>query len=251
MIAPLGVSPAVVTELAIHLDGYEGRILKDIVLLHTDEDHVIAGKRLIEEGMKRKYPVVNIKSIKLPFPDIRDENDNYEFMRIVVREIAGMIKDRISGTGRSVYLNLSGGRKITCVSLAMVGSLLSVDGAFHVIHKDVKTFNEYQERILDKILGINQATDPSAYYNEYQEYFDRLLFPPVQDFRVIFLPIIPFGYRRLYTLKQVLRAGDLAYLDISKDEVESFVKAGFIVEKRGKIYPTQIGDEMKRIIEVV
>ncbi len=246
MIAPVGKSPAVVTELALYLDGLEGDDLTDIILMPTENEFVEAGMHLIAHGCMRRFPNVRIHVEQLNYSDIETDEQNIDFMKKVVKTIR---VERERYKVNKIYLNVAGGRKVTCISLAQIGGLMGVDGAFHLIHKEVDTINLPQERMKSEILGILEAEDMAQYYEIHKEDFDRLLFPPFEDFRVLKIPIIPFPPDMISLLKRLLHGLNLDEEKVEYYKLETFKKAGLLWYHKNRCEATEFGRAMLEVLE--
>lgn len=135
MIAPVGMSPPVVTELMEWLMSREIYDLTDVVLIVSNDDDVRRSAEFIKTAVKVNYPRIRVHEKCLPFRDISSLDDNLEFMRVCASAInEEKVKFRCDG----IFLNVAGGRKDMSISLSFLGQFVGVSGVFHVIHPEVR-----------------------------------------------------------------------------------------------------------------
>ena len=151
IIAPLGLSPPVVTALVEYIAD-----VNDVVILTTENEKVKHGFELIKIGMKLKYPKIRIHEVKLPFEDVYTTEQNLEFMAIAAKTIKN---EREVHKSDRVLLNIAGGRKNMCITLSLLGQLLGVDGVYHVVTKDVAIVNQMLESLREEIRKIYDAKE--------------------------------------------------------------------------------------------
>lgn len=188
VIAPVGMSPPVITEF---IDGI-GEPVSDLVLLATQNPQVMAGVHLVRAALSRRFQWLRIHVEILPYDDISDEEQNYAFMKQAVRIFH---EERDRHHCDTIYLNVAGGRKNMCITLALVGQLLSADGVFHVVSQHVDVINQRLEQMRRDISRFADLSDPeaaaAAYEEQYTEY-DSLLFPDRQSYEIIRIPTLPY-----------------------------------------------------------
>lgn len=188
VIAPMGMSPPVITEF---IDGI-GEPVSDLVLLATQNPQVIAGVHLVQAALARRFQWLRIHVEHLPFDDISDNEQNFTFMKQAVRVFH---EERERFNCDTIYLNVAGGRKNMCITLSLVGQLLSADGVFHVVNQNVDVINQRLEMMRRDISRFADLSEPqaaaAAYEMKHGEY-DSILFPDRQSYEIIRIPTLPY-----------------------------------------------------------
>lgn len=236
IIAPLGLSPPVITA---GTDSAGFRI-SDLVIIATQDSAVLAGLGLIRVGMSIKAPKVRIHAEILPFDDVMTTEQNLVFMDRVV----GLIKrERTEHHCKRVLLNVAGGRKNTCITLALVGQLMNVDGVFHIVNKDIRMFNQNLERLRSDIKRISDAPtlkDQQAIYRKKEDQFNRLLYPPKSEYELVRLPTFPVDQSYVQKLIIDLK-GDIGSL--SRTEKVILEQHGILEKGRSHYYLSDYGQK--------
>lgn len=188
VIAPMGFSPPVITQF---IDGI-GEPISDLILLATTCPEIRAGVQLVTTAIQRRYPWVRIHISALNYDDIATNDQNFAFMKKTVRLIR---EERDYHHCDTIYLNVSGGRKNMCITLALVGQLLNADGIFHVVSRNVEIINQRLEFLRKDIACFGDIFDPAELteaYKEKESEFDSLLFPDRQTYDIIRIPTLPY-----------------------------------------------------------
>lgn len=239
VISTLGMSPPVVTAFVDYLRG-----VKDLVVITTGEERVKQGYELIKVALGLKYPKTRVHEVEIPFEDILDEDQNFEFMKIAAR----VIKNQKEKYGSDVvYLNVAGGRKNACITLSILGQFLNVDGIFHLVTPDVKIVNEMLENLRPEIERIYQAESQEervAIYRERERAFSSLMFPT--EYEVIRVPTVPVPIDYMIRLLDILyndRTEELTY-----SEREMLMRHG-LIEKTGSRF--RVSEFGRRFAEVL
>lgn len=239
VISPLGMSPPVVTAFVDYLGG-----VRDLVVITTADKRVKEGFELIKVAMKIRYPKTRIHEIELPFEDVTNEEQNFEFMRIAGR----VIKRQKEKFGSDiVYLNVAGGRKNMCITLSILGQFLNVDGIFHVVSPDVKVVNETLENLrpdIERIYLANEEEEKMRIYREKERYFDSLLFP--KDYEVVRIPTIPIPQDYIRRLVDVIFNEKLDSLTYSEKEMLS--RHGLVEKAGNKLRVTEFGRTFAEVL---
>lgn len=248
LIAPIGTSAPVVTEMVMHLHGLNGHRLTDVVILPTRDEFVRAHAVLAEEAIKYKYPRIRVHTHQLPFADIESTRDTLESMRRTARIIK---KEREVHKCEKVYLSIAGGRKDVCTSLAIVGQLVGVDGVFHVINPDVVSFNIGLERIKDIIIELYKAPPEQRgeVYRAHAEIFERVMFPSIENLRYVQIPCIPYPREHLGKVATLLLSSStpIDRVGILLSELKRLERAGIIRVFKDRVVPTEFGEALGRI----
>jgi len=251
LIGMLGQSPAIVTELVRYLYDYDGCRLTDVTMMITDDEDVKASSKFVKASLLVHYPRCHYHEYVLDFEDVLSEESNLKFMELSAKLIYEARK--VHGVER-VYLSVAGGRKITGVSLGVLASLFGIQTIFHVIEKDIRRYNEFQERYMSDIKGFGECKSDEelkARYRENQEVYDRIMFPPAEDVVYLRIPVVPFPREELGLIKRMLSG---IYLDeeyVSPDKLKAYRDAGIIYYDRRRTYATETGEVWRRILEYV
>ena len=239
VISPLGMSPPVVTAFVDYLGG-----VKDLVVITTANKRVKEGFELIRVAMKIRYPKTRIHEVELPFEDVMNEEQNFEFMRIAGRVIK---KQKEKYGSDVVYLNVAGGRKNMCITLSILGQFLNVDGIFHVVSPDIKVVNEALENLradIERIYLAETEEEKIIIYKEKERYFDSLLFP--EDYEVVRIPTIPIPQDYIRRLVDILFNEKLDSLTYS--EKEMLLRHGLIERVGNKLKVTDFGRKFAEVL---
>ncbi len=245
LLAPLGLSPPIVTELIQYLDWQYNMKPKTVELILTKDKRVQEGARLVEAAVKDRYPKAKVVSLTLDYEDIVNENVAFDFMRIAASEIAGLEKP--------VYLLISGGRKSVSVEVALLGQVLAVSGIYHVVVPDVRVVNIELERLRPKIEELASSDDPLSYYRENRE-LQILMYPPL-TYSVMRIPMLPLPYSIVRRVAGILsEGGSRSELeDLGEDYIAALRFSGLIQVSGGRIIPTDlgraIGEAMREAVE--
>lgn len=242
LIAPIGTSAPVITEMVLYLHGLEGADLTDVVVLETKDEYVKAHAKLAKTAINSRYPRMRVHIHTLPFSDVRSTEDTIEFMHRVAKIIK---EERLKYKCERVYLSIAGGRKDICTSLSIMGQLIGVDGVFHVIHPSVTSFNIQLERIKDKILELYHipAEQRLDYYLKYKDAFDSVMFPETRELNYIRIPCIPYPQDYLGKVVKILLSEFtlLENKEIPLEELKRLERAGIIKILKDRIVPTDFG----------
>lgn len=240
IVATLGVSPPVVTELLRYLVlGGEG--VTDLTVIYTSEEDVKASFKLVECAVMDRYPGVRVHGKMVDHPDILSTDDAYDFLMFA----ATVLRDEVvKHNVQRIHLNLSGGRKGMVVALATLAQFFPVSGAYLVTARDIKTFNQNLERIRQEIRELMRSSDPMEYYRSKKELFDPVMYPPRQEYEIIEIPIIPYPPEALRDLINLDQEGR----GLSREFLERLKSIGLVSLTRKRIYPTET---YRRIIEIL
>lgn len=228
VISPLGMSPPVISTF---IDGI-GEPVSDLIIISTDHPEVQAGEKFLITGLKIKFPWLRVHIERLPYDDISTDAENFSFMLTASRIINS---ERYYYNCDKIYLNIAGGRKNMCVTLALIGQILQVDGVFHVINKNIGNINETLERYRSEIRQfreIENEVECLELYKKNREIFDRLLFPERSTYEIIRMPTLPFPSDYLQYIIHSLKS-DLVTLT---PEDRKLLEIHGILEKEGSIY---------------
>ena len=248
MIAPLGTTPAVITEMVRFL---EAELLTDAIIFPTSEDSVKAGARLVEAALKVHYPKLRVHIHFLPLNDVASQSD----MLIVGREMSKAIcKEKLEIGTDKIFLDVAGGRKEVTILTAMLGTLFGVTRMYHVINREITDFNEYQHAIKKEIMKFTERDLKKRVemYKQEQDKFDYLLFPETPNLEFINIPVIPYSPKDISRLKRILKTGGIS---IDEENIPEYIlkmyqMAGLCVYEKSNrwISPTELGLEIGKML---
>jgi len=201
VIVPLGMSPPVVTA---GMDASEFRV-NHLIMIATRHPVVLAGRDLIAVALSVKAPKVVIHTEILSKDDITTMKENFEFMETAIRLIR---MARVDFGCDRVLLNVAGGRKNACITLAMIGQLMNADGVFYIGNPHITLINEGLEHLrrdIDRIHAAGTLEEKQAIYREKKDQFDHVLFPPRSEYEIIRVPTFPVDQSSVQRLLVELR----------------------------------------------
>lgn len=248
VIAPMGMSPPVVSEYIDWLFSRD-QIVNDLVIIDTQEDRVRASTELVRIAFLERFPSLNVHVNTLSYLDIDTTERNIEFMRMAAK----IIKEERETYGvEKILLNVGGGRKNMCITLTLVGQILGVNGAFHLVNKNVQDINTTLERMRKDIKEIYESgTDEEKLekYKAKKEEFDNLLFPDKSQYEVIQLPVIPFPREVVGIIKTLMCEDSEARLEADlRAYKELLVAAGLGYWERGRFRTEKFGEEIGKLL---
>ncbi len=235
VVGALGLSPPVVTTPLILIEG-----IRKLVVFTTQEEGVKQGYELIKLALRHEYPKVALERVELEFSDVGSEEENFEFMRI-----AGRIIRAEKEKNRVVYVNLAGGRKNMSLSLALIAQMLNAR-MFHIIRKEVKSYNLLLENLRNDIKQIYEAYDgeKDKIYTEKRDYFRELLFP--RDANLVRIPAIPLPQDYL---KRVVEALSWKKVDmLTAQERDALIEAGLMEKIGRKAEVSELGKKLGEVL---
>jgi len=248
VLAPLGYSPPVITEFIQYLEEAENKHITDLNLLLTTEPPVQQGAELIKITLKNKYPHIHIHTTTLPFNDIQSQKDSLEFMKICAKTLKEL---REIHKTNEIYLCVAGGRKDMCIILTLLGQLFQINGVYHIIMTDIKTFNIHLERMRKHIEELAKTQNKQEYYQKHKKEFDELMFPHPSTYTVIQIPTLPYPQNTLNQIKKLLTKIKTPKNKTSLP-IETLTKlqtSGKIRITKNYIYTTQLGQDLGKILQ--
>jgi CRISPR-associated protein Csx14 len=247
IIAPVGTSPPVVTEFLQYVQEAMSERATDLTLIATREPLVLSGVELIKAAVRRRYPHVHTHVVELPFTDITSDREHLEFMKVCAR----VIRDQREAYGADrVYLCVAGGRKDMCITMALLGQYLGVNGVFHVVMPDVKAFNVELERARAAIEELAKAEDKDAYYRERAELFDPLMYPPLSSYSVITIPVLPVPRDLVREAVRILKAKKLRLDEVKAplDFLKAMEAANLVKVTQNYVYTKKLGYDVLDVL---
>lgn len=234
VIAPLGLSPPVVTAGT----NSAGSKISDLAIIATSDPTVLAGLDLIKVGMSIRAPRIKIHPEILPYDDIMTTGQNLAFMECIVRLIK---KERVEHRCDRILLNVAGGRKNMCITMALIGQLMNADGIFHIVNKDISLFNQNLERLRSDIRRISAAEtleEKQAIYREKEKQFNAVLYPPKSKYEIVKVPTFPVDQSYVQDLILNLRE-DMD--QIAPNDQRLLERHGILEKGKGHYYISDYG----------
>ena len=240
IVATLGVSPPVITEFLEYMIKLDEDIT-DMTILYTSEVEVRESFKLAECAVRDRYPRVRVHGKMMSPPDITSTEDVYSFLDFGAKVLRDeLVEHRV----QRIYLNLSGGRKSMAVVLAILAQFFPVSGAYLVVARDVKTFNQNLERIRHEMAELARSPDPLEYYRARRELFEPVMYPPREEYEVVEIPAIPYPPATLRKLLEI-EAGEA---DLPEELLERLKAVSLVSVTRRRIYPT---DNLRRVLRIL
>jgi len=248
LIALLGFSPPVVTEFVRYMVEGEGVRVSDLTVVATEEKNVQEGLKLVEAAVKNRYPKIRFHELRLPFVDVTSVSETYTFMESMGKLL---YDQRAAHQVDSVHLCLAGGRKDMGITAALLAQYFGVNGVYHVVMPNVQVFNAELEKLRRNIEELASSGDPLEYYKQHVNIFEPLMFPPLDRYVVIKIPLIPYPINILRKVSRLLgsdrvkteRAG------LPPDVLMGLKAAGLIrISSQDVIRPLEEGRRLHRIL---
>lgn len=246
VIAPLGTSPPVITEFLQYVDEVLDQRVSDVTVIATKDPLVLEGVELIKVAVKRRYPHTHLHVVELPFTDIGSQEDSLRFMSICAK----ILRDqRDVHHVDLVYLCVAGGRKDMCIILSLLSQYFAVNGVYHLIMPDVQTFNIQLERLRHEISELARAENKEEFYEKHKGYFDELMYPPLNLYTTVKIPLLPYPVSVLKSIDRLLGSGKTPRrrAGLPTDVLERLEIMGLIKATRENIYTTSEGREFHRV----
>ncbi len=245
MVAPLGMSPPVVTEFLQHLE-LSGSVPDLLVVIRTSFPKVEQGFRVMAAAVGRRYPGVEIADRVLDYQDVDDQEKVWRFLGEAADALAGAA-DR-----RPLRVLISGGRKTMTVALALLASLLQTEGVYHVVVPDIRTANAAYEALAEVVAEVAGSPDPGAAYAERAEELDPVFWPDPSTYNVIRIPVLPHPPEALGLAAEVLSGGMTKGSFLRRGSPEYLAALGLAgllsAPKGGRLAPSDAGLALGRAI---
>jgi len=248
LIAVLGFSPPVVTEFVKYMVEGVRLYVSDLTVVATEEKRVLEGLRLVEAAVKNRYPRIRFHEWRLPFEDVTSEAETYSFMELMGK----MLYDqRAVHRVDSVHLCLAGGRKDMGITAALLSQYFGVNGVYHVIMPDVQVYNAELERLRKNIEELAASENPLEYYVQHIDIFEPLMFPPLDRYVVIKIPLIPYPYSILRKVFLLLGKDgvEIGRTGLPLDVLTGLAAAGLVrISSKGVVRPLEEGRRLYQIL---
>lgn len=245
ILAPIGTSPPVITEFLQYVEVVLDQRVTDVTIITTREPLVLKGLELVKAGVADRYPKVHVHVVELPYDDVDSEERSTEFIGIAAR----ILRDQKEKYGvEVVHLCVAGGRKEVCIILSLLAQFYNVNGVYHIVMPDVKTFNQQLELIRYEAKELANAEDKLAYYRQKRGLLEPVLFPQMSTYNVIKVPVIPYPMHTLIGMKQVLKQRKFPLKSIDTGIASQLRDLGYIRVTRNYAYTSPDGERLLRII---
>jgi len=248
LIATLGTTPPVVTEFVRYMQEAEKTNATDLTIITTQEQKVLEGLELVKQAIKNRYPKLHQHTKTLPIKDVTTEEENYTFMKHMAQTL---IEQHTVHRTNSIHLSLAGGRKDMSVTAALLAQYLGVNGVYHIVMPNIDLVNQQLEALRHQIKQLAETQDKEAYYQQHREEFDQVLYPPLHQYHVIKIPVIPYPKTILRKIHQLLSKPktEKPPPGIPIDVIDGMAAAGLIrVTTRGTIYTLEHGQKLHQIL---
>ncbi|MBC7108389.1 MAG: CRISPR-associated protein Csx14 [Methanomassiliicoccales archaeon] len=248
LIAPVGTTPPVVTEMAQWLIKSGEVFLSDVALISTMEEEVRKSAKLVESALKASPWRINSHLYETNYTDVASDRSAIDFISLVSKIIRN---EKVRHHAERVYLCISGGRKTQSVLLALCGQLWAVDGVYHVVMPSVSTVNMELERARNLIAEHFSSPSPLEFYEKHSDVFNKLMFPPADSYSVVELPIIPYSPEMVSQLGNVLRnerGVEIERCGLSANFIHVLVRHKILHSNGSVIRPTKKGYELGQLI---
>ena len=249
VVAPMGLTPPVVTEFVQYVEDGLGQRVGRLVVVSTQEEEVRRGAKLVEVAVARRYPHIKFVEKVLPYRDVDSEESSYGTAKFFAELLAN---ERSLPRVGAVYLCVAGGRKNEALVASLVAQMIGVSGIFHVVAKDVGLFNIKLERIRKDIEEFYESSDKRSFYEQRAELFDDVMFPPLSEYSVIKIPCIPYPQSVLSDVLYLLSTPRRALREVSAgfDVVQGLAAMGLIRIRRRSIVVTEEGQKLEEVLRL-
>ncbi|MCX8163708.1 MAG: CRISPR-associated ring nuclease [Candidatus Micrarchaeota archaeon] len=252
LICTLGKSPPVVTEVLDYLNRAR-QLPRELHLIVSSDEKVLAGKILIEQAIKQRYRFpIKVYEHKLKEEDVVNKKVIIKLMKYLIKLVEEIRGRQPIG---EIYALLSGGRKTEIVGFYSVAQIAGINIALHVHSYSVEAINEKLERHWELIKELAKADRPEKFYSENKKIFDEICFPDPSTYEVIEVPLIPIPKTYVIKLRQTLleiKKSNKSWNEILKivdaDLLEQLKKLGYFEEIDGKLKLKERGVEILEIL---
>jgi CRISPR-associated Csx14 family protein len=244
LINTVGTSPMVVSEVFQYIRNVDEK-LRNVALIFTSDKEVRAGVFALIGAILSKYPDVHFQLQEMNISDIYDKDSLIKFIDYFAEAV---IKERDHS---SLYLNVSGGRKVESIAVAMYGGFADAKVVYNVIHKDVKNFNEKYERIKDYILedfSHCQIKETREIYLKRKDDYDPVFFPNTSKLIFLEIPIIRIPDSEKEYIRRCIKGINLEDSDIEDFRIKAYADSGFITYDRHRTYATDLGEVILKML---
>ncbi|MEM0134809.1 MAG: CRISPR-associated protein Csx14 [Thermoplasmatales archaeon] len=241
LINPMGTSPMVATEMVNYLRNTDDR-LRDVILICTDQRTVVAGANAATSAIKDRYPDIRVHMVRLEFADIYDESSLLSFLNAFI----DVIKTERSYDVDTIYLNVSGGRKVQNIVLSLYAGILGIDHVYNVFDPDLENFNARYEGVKSNIIDGFSESSSVERYRKMKPLIEGIFYPPLS--RLVFLKIgvMQMSQDERVKLKEALSGTDFTDGSIEDYRLKAYRHSGLITYDRSRTYATELGEVILR-----
>ncbi len=241
VVAPLGLSPPVVSEFVEYLVRI-GEPPSEVVIIRTEDPEVSIGFAVLQAALGTRYPSLRVRDFIVRTDDVNSQDDVCEFLLTAAKALS-------AAQGRwPLRILVSGGRKSMTVALTILAPFLPVEGVYHVIMPPVKVASYRLEAVREIMKEVASSGDPKAAYEKRRDQLDPVMWPPVSEYRVVKLPVVPYPPDVALALTRVLREGGWRR-DLPDELLLQLSVAGLIrVGEGSKVLVTELGEGVGRAL---
>lgn len=238
LINPMGTSPMVVTEMVNYIRNTDDS-LRDVILMCTKSPTVLSGAYAAMGALKDRYPDIRLHLVKLGSEDIPDESALLSFLSDFVETVN---RERDYGVD-SIYLNVSGGRKIQNIVLSLYAGILGIDEVYNIFDPDVENYSiRYEEVKTDILQNFTENSDYVRIYRTMKDLLEPIFYPSLG--RLVFLKVgvLKLPSDEIAKLRDAISGTDFTDGSIEDFRLKAYRKSGFITYDRSRTYPTDLGN---------
>ena len=252
MVCPVGLSPPVVTEFFKYLREKTEYYPFKFILIGTKNEMVRGGIKIIKYSIWEVDKKIDIREVYVDYDDVDSQDAATDFISKLGNTLIDGLKD---DPNARILINIAGGRKSMVVISTLIAQLIRPSRVYHVIHKDIKLYNEKLKRMENKIKLISRLSGDESYnfFKKYYNEFMELMYPPIEDLSIMEIPLLPYPRKMIEVLIRVLKNPvEEDKLDLNKEEIDELISAGIIerrkLDDRIFIYPTKSLKMLENII---
>lgn len=238
LINPMGTSPMVVTEMVNYIRNTDNS-LKDVVLICTSSQNVISGAYAALGAIKDRYPDIRTHIVRLEMDDIYNESSLLSFLSDFVDAVN---RERDHGID-NLYLNVSGGRKIQNIILALYSGILGINEVYNIFDPEVENYSMRYEEVRSDILeNFKEGKDYLQVYRAMKDRLDPLFYPSLDKLIFLRVGVLKMPADELVKLRQAITGTDFTDGSIEDFRLRAYKKSGFITYDRSRTYSTELGN---------
>jgi CRISPR-associated Csx14 family protein len=252
VLAPIGTSPPVITEFVQYVEKVLRERITYLAVISTKDPYILSCTDLAEQAVKDRYPHIMFFRYELDFEDIDTQDRLQKFMLNTTTWLKEQVRDL---EANKIYVNAAGGRKDAVITLSMLCQFLfiPVAGVFHIIMPEVRAFNIELEKARALIEGFETAEDKKSYYEKNKKVFGPLMFPPLEKYSVIKMPVVSFPLDVLVKLAKILHEDrtEISKAGLDPIYLRMLTDIGIIRMDSKHLYPTDEGKFIRQLIEAI
>jgi len=242
LINPMGTSPMVATEMVNFLKNTDDK-LRDVVMICTDSESVVAGANAASGAIRDRYPEIRVHMVKLRITDVYDEDSLLSFLGTFIDVVK---EERLYGVD-TIYLNVSGGRKIQNIVLSLYAGILGIDHVYNVFDPEMENFNARYEYvkpdIIDKFRDGNRSLEN---YREMKAKIEDIFYPSLSRLVFLRVGVMQMPKDEKIKLREALSGVDYTDGSIEDYRLKAYRSSGLITYDRSRTYATELGEVILR-----